>query len=65
MGLLEGSDPSFPVAYRTNLSDKASDWVRSARGSPDYSKSFDFGFRPGSFDKKPKIKSETKKITTV
>ena len=31
----------------------------------DYSKSFDFGFRPGSFDKKPKIKSETKKITTV
>jgi len=30
-----------------------------------YSKSFDFGFRPGSFDKKPKIKRETKKITTV
>ena len=30
-----------------------------------YSKSFDLGFRPGSFDKKPKINNETKKITTV
>jgi hypothetical protein len=34
-------------------------------GSWSYSKSFDFGFRPGSLDKKPKIKRETKKITTV
>lgn len=30
-----------------------------------YSKSLDLGFLPGSFDKKPKTKSDTKKITTV
>jgi hypothetical protein len=30
-----------------------------------YSKSFDVGFRPGSFDKNPKVKSEMKQITVV
>jgi hypothetical protein len=30
-----------------------------------YSKSLDFGFLPGSFERKPKIKRLTKKITTV
>lgn len=30
-----------------------------------YSKSFLFGLREGSFDKKPNVKSEIKKITTV
>jgi len=30
-----------------------------------YSKSLEVGFRAGSFDKKPKINKETKKITTV
>jgi hypothetical protein len=39
--------------------------TKLAQDLSDYSKSFDFGFRPGSFDKKPKIKRETKKITTV
>ena len=30
-----------------------------------YSKSFLLGFLDGSFDKKPKVKREIKKITTV
>ena len=30
-----------------------------------YSKSFEFGLRPGSFERNPKIKSDTKKLTTV
>lgn len=39
----------------------------AAKWSPSryYSKSFDLGLRPGSLDKKPKMKSDTKKITTV
>jgi hypothetical protein len=30
-----------------------------------YSKSDEFGFRPGSFERNPNVKSEIKKITTV
>ena len=30
-----------------------------------YSKSSDFGLRPGSFERNPNTKSEMKKITTV
>ena len=30
-----------------------------------YSKSFELGLRPGSFERNPKIKSDTKKLTTV
>jgi len=30
-----------------------------------YSKSFELGLRPGSFERNPKIKRDTKKLTTV
>ena len=52
------------IINKTDSNERSSDSEPKTQ-TMDYSKSFDFGFRPGSFERKPKINRLTKKITTV
>jgi hypothetical protein len=55
-------DPTHAVSHILGMAKTAS--IADKAGAY-YSKSFEFGLRPGSFERNPKTKSEMKKITTV
>ena len=58
------TDIVFSLQTQSSYPNKRKLSIETTNGK-NYSKSLDFGFRPGSFDKKPKTNRETKNITTV
>ena len=56
----------FPRLYRRRVIKKDLEYQPPETGGfGDYSRSFLFGFLDGSLERKPKVKSEIKKITTL